>query len=60
MVCTQAESVWVHMEIIQTLAGMCSQVGQGLSTVKRILQKDDRNHWWYTNAWYAGMLCRAS
>jgi hypothetical protein len=26
LICTQAESLWLHMDVIQSLAGMCKQV----------------------------------
>jgi hypothetical protein len=26
IICTQAESLWLHMDIIQSLAGMCKKV----------------------------------
>lgn len=29
IVCTQAESLWLHLDIIKALAGMCKEVFQG-------------------------------
>jgi spermidine synthase len=42
VICTQAESLWLHMEVIQSLAGMCSKVsgaraGLCVGTAFRIL-----------------------
>mgnify|MGYP001807432611 CR=1 FL=1 len=28
VICTQAESLWLHMDVIQSLAGMCNKVTQ--------------------------------
>lgn len=27
LICTQAESLWLHMDVIKSLASMCKQVG---------------------------------
>jgi len=29
IVCTQAESIWLHLDIIKSLAGMCASVFEG-------------------------------